>query len=42
MAMADGNGFPLAIYTSSASPHEVTASPKQLSLKFLPLKGLSD
>jgi transposase len=23
MAMADGSGFPLAIYTSSASPHEV-------------------
>ncbi len=23
MAVADGSGFPLAIYTSSASPHEV-------------------
>ena len=24
MAVADGNGFPLAIHTASASPHEVT------------------
>ena len=24
MAVADSNGFPLAVYTASASPHEVT------------------
>ena len=24
MALADGNGFPISVYTASASPHEVT------------------
>jgi transposase len=34
MAMADSNGFPLAIHTASASPHEVTLVPETLAQVF--------
>ena len=34
MAVADGSGFPLAVYTTSASPHEVTLVRKTLVERF--------
>ena len=34
MAVADSNGFPLAVYTASASPHEVTLVRGTLSARF--------
>ena len=35
MAVADGAGLPLAVYTTSASPHEVTLVPDTLSQAFI-------
>jgi len=35
MAVADGAGFPLAVHTTSASPHEVTLVPDTLSAAFV-------
>lgn len=34
MAMADGNGFPVSVYTASASPHEVTLVGETLAQVF--------
>src|SRR5262245_39436153 len=34
MAVADSNGFPLSVYTTSASPHEVTLVRKTLVERF--------
>jgi transposase len=36
MAMADGHGLPLAIYTSSASPAEVTLVAATIDQRFVP------
>ena len=38
MALADSNGFPLAVYTASASPHEVTLVGETLA-QVLTLEG---
>jgi len=35
MAVADGNGLPLAVYTQNASPHEVTLVRKTLVERFI-------
>jgi transposase len=38
MAMADSNGFPISVYTASASPHEVTLVGETLA-QVLTLEG---
>jgi hypothetical protein len=35
MAVADRCGFPLAVYTTSASPHEVTLAEQILESRFV-------
>lgn len=45
MAMADGTGFPLAVYTTSASPHEVKLVSQSIECRLItekPAKLIGD